>query len=73
VYSVYVVYQVRLRGQITKSSACKRGMILEYSVIQPLRVAPSISSPTGSVGGVGCRLYACIEPVHARMACSLGR
>ena len=37
-------------------------MILGYSVIQPLRVAPTVSSPTGSVGGLACRLYACIEP-----------
>jgi len=39
-----------------------RRKILGYSVIQSLRVAPPVSSPTGSVGGVGCRLYACNEP-----------
>ena len=37
-------------------------MLLGYLAILPLRVALPVSSPTGSVGGLACRQYACIEP-----------
>ena len=52
-------YQVRLRGQISDWFPCNRGMVLGYSAILPLRVAPSVSSPTGPVRGVPCRFHAC--------------
>ena len=51
-----------VRGQIVDWSACKRCMLLGYLAILPLRVALPVSSPTGSVGGMACRSYACIEP-----------